>query len=94
MFDKCADIEEFPYGKIYGLKDKGLLDKIKSEILTDKSGPIVRFIYKGQCVNIVNGFLHKKHTNVIHHTTYWGIFSTETIQFIESELGVRAQIES
>jgi hypothetical protein len=49
-------------------------------------GTPVRFLYRGQCLNILTGALQKKGINVIFQRHYWN-FTKETAKEIALRLG-------
>ncbi len=49
-------------------------------------GTPVRFLYRGQCLNIVTGDLQAKGINVIHQWHYWN-FTAATAREIVEALG-------
>lgn len=54
-----------------------------------KNGVPVRFLYKGQALNIVTGQLASKGSNVMYHPVYWS-FDRATANELAKELGVTA----
>ncbi len=49
-------------------------------------GTPARFLYKGQCLNIVTGELQKKGINIIYQRHYWN-FTADTAREIAKTLG-------
>jgi len=61
--------------------------EIKSEVVG--KGVPVRFMVKGQALNITSGELSQKNINVIHQITYWH-FTKDTAKKIAEWLGAKA----
>ena len=61
--------------------------EIKKELI--KNGVPVRFLFNGQALNLDDGSLYAKNTNIIHHPVYWN-FNKETSKKIANWLGVKA----
>lgn len=60
------------------------IQRFKSQMV-DRGTP-VRFLYRGQCLNIVTGDLQTKGINVIYQWHYWN-FTAATAREIAQALG-------
>jgi hypothetical protein len=60
------------------------IQRFKSQMV--ECGTPVRFLYRGQCLNIVTGDLQTKGINVIYQWHYWN-FTTATAMEIAKALG-------
>lgn len=68
---------------------KEQIKEIVQELVPNREAVPVRFLYKGQNLNIETGQLLPKGTNVLYQTVYWN-FSKTTALKIAKWLGCRA----